>query len=340
MLKRCLSSLNVVKFQHNIILKLGGLMKIVILDGNALNPGDLSWEEFKKIGKTTIYDRTPPELVIERIGDAEILITNKVSISETIISQCKNLKYIGVLATGYNIIDVEAARKKSIVVTNIPAYSTNAVAQAVFAYILEFANGVHAHNQSVHNGDWCNSKDFCYWTHPLVEISGKTLGIIGYGSIGQQVAKIAAAFGMNVLAYSRTPSKIQTPAKSVSLEELLQVSDFISLHAPLTPETTHIINDKTLSLVKPSAMLINTARGPLVDEVAVNEALNSGKLSYFATDVLSSEPMAENCPLLKQSKAIITPHVAWAGLETRQRLMDIAVKNLQEFLKGNPVNQV
>ena len=315
-------------------------MKIVILDGNALNPGDLSWEEFHKFGEVTLYDRTPKDLVISRIGDAEILITNKVSISKDILDQCPNLKYIGVLATGYNIIDTKACAEKSIVVTNIPSYSTSAVAQAVFAYILEFTNGVNAHNKSVHNGDWCKSKDFCYWIHHLVEIAGKTLGIIGFGSIGKQVAKIAEAFGMKVLTYTRTPSKVSSPVKAVSLEELLQKSDFISLHAPLTPETTHIINEKSLKLVKKRAMLINTARGPLVDELAVKNALVSGDLAFYAADVLSSEPMDKNCPLLGCKNTLITPHVAWAGFETRQRLMNIAVENLKSFLDGKPINQV
>lgn len=315
-------------------------MKIVILDGNALNPGDLSWEGFHKLGEVTLYDRTPKDLVISRIGDAEILITNKVSISKDILDQCPNLKYIGVLATGYNIIDTKACAEKSIVVTNIPSYSTSAVAQAVFAYILEFTNGVNAHNKSVHNGDWCKSKDFCYWIHHLVEIAGKTLGIIGFGSIGKQVAKIAEAFGMKVLTYTRTPSKVSSPVKAVSLEELLQESDFISLHAPLTPETTHIINEKSLKLVKKKAMLINTARGPLVDELAVKNALVSGDLAFYAADVLSSEPMDKNCPLLGCKNTLITPHVAWAGFETRQRLMNIAVENLKSFLDGKPINQV
>lgn len=315
-------------------------MKIVILDGNALNPGDLSWEGFHNLGEVTLYDRTPKDLVVSRIGDAEILITNKVSISKDILDQCPNLKYIGVLATGYNIIDTKACAEKSIVVTNIPSYSTSAVAQAVFAYILEFTNGVNAHNKSVHNGDWCKSKDFCYWIHHLVEIAGKTLGIIGFGSIGKQVAKIAEAFGMKVLTYTRTPSKVSSPVKVVSLEELLQESDFISLHAPLTPETTHIINEKSLKLVKKKAMLINTARGPLVDELAVKNALVSGDLAFYAADVLSSEPMDKNCPLLGCKNTLITPHVAWAGFETRQRLMNIAVENLKSFLDGKPINQV
>lgn len=315
-------------------------MKIVILDGNALNPGDLSWDGFEQLGDVTLFDRTPKDLVVSRIGDAEILITNKVTITREILNQCPNLKYIGVLATGYNIIDTKACTEKSIVVTNIPSYSTSAVAQAVFAYILEYTNGVHSHNTSVQKGDWCTSKDFCYWTHPLIELANKTIGIIGYGSIGQQVAKIATAFGMEVLAYSRTPSKITAPAKNVSLEFLLQNADFISLHAPLTPETTHLINEDTLKLVKKGSMLINTARGPLVDEVAVAKALKSGNLSAFAADVLSTEPMTKDCPFLGCKNTIITPHVAWAGFETRQRLMNIAVDNLKAFLSGKPQNQV
>ena len=312
-------------------------MKIVILDGNALNPGDLSWDGFEQLGDVTLFDRTPKDLVVQRIGDAEILITNKVTITREILNQCPNLKYIGVLATGYNIIDTKACTEKSIVVTNIPSYSTSAVAQAVFAYILEYTNGVHSHNTSVQKGDWCASKDFCYWTHPLIELANKTIGIIGYGSIGQQVAKIATAFGMEVLAYSRTPSKITAPAKNVSLEFLLQNSDFISLHAPLTPETTHLINEDTLKLVKKGSMLINTARGPLV---AVAKVLKSGNLSAFAADVLSTEPMTKDCPFLGCENTIITPHVAWAGFETRQRLMNIAVDNLKAFLAGKPQNQV
>ena len=315
-------------------------MKIVILDGNALNPGDLSWDGFEQLGDVTLFDRTPKDLVVQRIGDAEILITNKVTITREILNQCPNLKYIGVLATGYNIIDTKACTEKSIVVTNIPSYSTSAVAQAVFAYILEYTNGVHSHNTSVKKSDWCASKDFCYWTHPLIELANKTIGIIGYGSIGQQVAKIATAFDMEVLAYSRTPSKITVPAKNVSLEFLLQNADFISLHAPLTPETTHLINENTLKLVKKGSMLINTARGPLVDEVAVAKALKSGILSAFAADVLSTEPMTKDCPFLGCENTIITPHVAWAGFETRQRLMNIAVDNLKAFLAGKPQNQV
>lgn len=315
-------------------------MEIVILDSFALNPGDLSWEGFEKLGHVTRYDRTPKDLIISRIGDAEILITNKVTITKEIINQCPNLKYIGVLATGYNIIDTKACTEKSIIVTNIPSYSTKAVAQSVFAYILEFTNGVSSHNQSVQKGDWCNSKDFCYWKHPLMELENKTIGIIGYGSIGQQVAKIAKAFGMKVLAFSRTPSKITEPAQKSSLEELLQNSDFISLHAPLTPETKHIINRDNLKLLKKGAMLINTARGPLVDEEAVKESLETGNLCSFAADVLSEEPMAKNSPFLGCKNTIITPHVAWAGLETRQRLMDIAVNNLKAYLEGSPINKV
>ena len=225
-------------------------MKIVVLDGHALNPGDLSWEDFKNLGDFTLYNRTAKEKVVERIGNAEILITNKVSITKDIMDSCPNLKYIGVLATGYNIIDIQAAAEKNIVVTNIPAYSTKAVAQAVFAFILEFTNGVSSHNRSVQQGDWCAVKDFCYWKHPLMELENKTLGIIGYGSIGQQVAKIAHSFGMKILVHTRTPSKVQFPAQVVTLQNLLNNSDFISLHAPLTEETKHIINEKTIEQIK------------------------------------------------------------------------------------------
>lgn len=315
-------------------------MKIVVLDGHALNPGDLSWEDFKNLGDFTLYNRTAKEKVVERIGNAEILITNKVSITKDIMDSCPNLKYIGVLATGYNIIDIQAAAEKNIVVTNIPAYSTKAVAQAVFAFILEFTNGVSSHNRSVQQGDWCAVKDFCYWKHPLMELENKTLGIIGYGSIGQQVAKIAHSFGMKILVHTRTPSKVQFPAQVVTLQNLLNNSDFISLHAPLTEETKHIINEKTIEQIKSGAMLINTARGALVDELAVKQALEQNKLSAYATDVLSTEPMSKDCPLLNAKNTIITPHVAWAAYETRQRLMKIAKENLQAFLEGTPINQV
>ena len=257
-------------------------MKIVILDGNALNPGDLSWEGFHKLGEVALYDRTPKDLVISRIGDAEILITNKVSISKDILDQCPNLKYIGVLATGYNIIDTKACAEKSIVVTNIPSYSTSAVAQAVFAYILEFTNGVNAHNKSVHNGDWCKSKDFCYWTHPLVEIAGKTLGIIGFGSIGKQVGNIAKALGCRVLVNKRTPLE---GWDCVDLETICREADILSLHVPLNETTRGLLDREHIAMMKSDAILINVARGAVTDEKALADAITEGRLGGIGIDV-------------------------------------------------------
>lgn len=329
-------------------------MKIVILDGHALNPGDLSWQGFEKLGDVTCYPRTPDEKIVERIGDAEILIVNKKTIDGSIMDKCPALRYIGVLATGYNIIDTEAARKRNITVTNIPSYSTAAVSQAVFAFLLEFANGVHEHNQSVMSGGWCKAQDFCYWTHPMTELNGKTLGIAGFGSIGQQVAKTALCFGMNVIAFTRSAEKIASfnekyrtlkddgalPVKPVTKDELFMQSDFLTLHCPLTEQTKSLVNAQTLSLMKPEAVLINTSRGPVVDEFAVRKALDENKLGGFACDVISAEPMRADNVLLGAPRCIITPHVAWAAHETRQRLMDIAVSNLKAFLDGKPQNTV
>ncbi|MBR5097038.1 MAG: D-2-hydroxyacid dehydrogenase [Treponema sp.] len=321
-------------------------MNIVILDGHALNPGDLSYDVFKEFGSLAYYGRTPPELVVDRIKDAEIVFLNKVAITKEILSQCKKLKYIGVFATGYNVIDIAAARELGITVTNIPAYSTMAVAQATFALLLELTNGVHEHNQSVQSGGWIKSPDFCYWTHPLTELLGKTFGIIGFGSIGQAVAKIACALGMKVVAYSRTAKKIEDFSKenftveSVSLDELLKKSDVVSLHCPLTNDNKGMINQEALAKMKDGAILLNTARGPLVDEAAVRAALESKKLFGYGADVLSQEPMSAACPLLGAPNCVITPHVAWAAKETRVRLLDIAVDNLRKFLAGTPVNVV
>ncbi|MBR5965002.1 MAG: D-2-hydroxyacid dehydrogenase [Treponema sp.] len=321
-------------------------MKLVILDGHALNPGDLSYDVFKEFGTLEYYDRTPPELVVERIKDADIVFLNKVAITKEILEQCANLKYIGVFATGYNVIDIAAARAHGITVTNIPAYSTMAVAQATFALLLELTNGVHAHNQSVQNGDWVKSPDFCYWTHPLTELLGKTFGIIGFGSIGQAVARIARALGMKVVAHSRSPKKIADFCKSdfevesVSLDELLAQSDVVSLHCPLTDTNRGMINSAALAKMKDGAILLNTARGPLVDEAAVKAALQSKKLFGYGADVLCQEPMSADCPLLGAPNCVITPHVAWAAKETRERLLAIAVDNLRKFLAGTPINVV
>ena len=313
-------------------------MKITILDGHALNPGDVSWDNFKQFGDLTIYDRTSDSQIIERIGDSEIVFLNKVNITEAIFSACPNLKYIGVLATGYNVIDTEAAKRHNVIVTNIPAYSTDAVAQHVFAFILHFTNQVSLHNDSVKDGGWVKSPDFCYWISPLMELKGKTLGIFGYGSIGSKVAEIAKAFGLNIICCSRT-QKPDIP-EMVTFEELLKKSDFISLHAPLTDKTKNIINKESLSLMKPSAYLINTARGGFIVEQDLANALNNNKIAGYAADVVLSEPMSADSPLLTAKNCIITPHIAWAPLETRQRLLKIAEENLKAWLSGKPINVV
>ena len=313
-------------------------MKITILDGHAVNPGDLSWGRFSELAEVTVYERTPSELVINRIGDSDAIFLNKINITEDILSACPNLKYIGVLATGYNVIDLEACRKRGITVTNIPAYSTDSVAQHVFAFILHFTNLVALHNDSVQAGDWKSCPDFCYWKAPLTELAGKTLGIFGYGNIGKKVSQIAKAFGMKVICTTRTP-KPEMP-ESVTFEELLKRSDFISLHAPLTPQTTHIINKESLSMMKKSVYLINTARGGFIVEKDLAEALEKGLIAGYAADVLESEPMAADCPLFHAKNCIITPHIAWAPLETRARLQQIAFNNLKSWLDGKVINVV
>lgn len=313
-------------------------MKLVILDGNALNPGDLNWDQFKEFADITVYPRTPKELVAERIADSDIVFLNKVVIDEEILNKCPNLKYIGVMATGYNVVDLEAARKHNITVTNIPAYSTNAVAQHVFSFILHFTNHVALHNESVQNKDWINCPDFCYWKSPLQELSGKTLGIFGYGNIGAKVAEIGKAFGMNVICNTRT-QKTGMP-ESVSFENLLKRSDFLTLHAPLTPQTKEIINKKSLSLMKNSAFLINTARGGFIVEQDLADALKEQKISGYAADVVTTEPMSKDSPLLGLKNCIITPHIAWAPFETRSRLMGIAYDNLKQWLNNTPQNVV
>lgn len=313
-------------------------MKITILDGNAANPGDLSWEKISKLGDLTVYPRTPADKVIEHIADSDAVLLNKVQITEEILSACPNLKYIGVQATGFNVIDIEACRKHNVTVTNVPSYSTTAVAQLVFSFISEFAFNVKTHTDSVKNGDWIKCPDFCYWKIPPFELDGKTLGIFGYGSIGKRVARIAKAYGMNVKVY--TKSKHPEPENYVSLEELFSTCDFITLHAPMNKETDKIVNEKTLSLMKKSAYLINTARGGLVDEQALASYLKEGKISGYACDVLTKEPMSSDCPLLNVPNTLFTPHIAWAGTETRIRLLDIVAENLEAFVSGTPKNVV
>ncbi len=313
-------------------------MKLKILDGHADNPGDLSWDSFNELAEVTVYDRTNKDNIVERSADSEAIFINKVSITEDILSQLPKLRYIGVCATGYNVVDIEACKKRGIVVTNIPAYSTNAVAQHVFSFITYFSNHVALHNQSVQNGDWITSPDFVYWKQPLMELAGKTLGIFGYGSIGSKVAEIGKAFGMNIICNTRT--KKENMPEFVSVEELFARSDFLSLHAPLTDQTKNIVNAKTLSLMKPTAYLINTARGGFVNEEDLVQALNSGKLAGYAADVINTEPMNKDCPLLGCPNCVLTPHLAWAPKETRQRLLDIAFDNFKGWLEGHPINVV
>ncbi len=313
-------------------------MKITVLDGNALNPGDLSWSQVEELGSLTVYPRTLPEEVVSRIGDSDAILLNKINITEDVLSKCPNLKYIGVQATGYNVIDLEACRKHNVTVTNVPSYSTAGVAQMVFAYITEFASRPALHNESVKNKDWVKCPDFCYWKTPLIELEGKTLGIYGYGSIGRRVAQIANAFGMKVIVCTRTPKPdIENP---VDFSTLLNEADFITLHAPLTDNTREVINRTTLPLMKKSAYLINTARGLLVNEKDLAEALNNGTIAGYAADVVSEEPMKDGNPLLTAKNSIITPHIAWAAVETRQRLLDVVVENLKCWIEGKPQNVV
>lgn len=313
-------------------------MKLTILDGNALNPGDLSWDCFKKYADVTVYPRTKPEEVIQRIGTSDCILLNKISIDENILNQCKNLKYIGVLATGYNVIDVEAVKKAGICTTYIPSYSTMAVSQHVFSLITYFSNHVAIHNESVKKGNWISSLDFCYWNKPLIELCGKTLGILGYGNIGKQVEKIAQSFGMNTIICPHNFSK--QIKNCVTQDELWKKSDFITLHAPLTNQTFEIINKNSISKMKDGVYIINTARGALVNENDVSKALYSKKIAGYAADVLCNEPMKEDCPLLNAPNCVLTPHIAWAPYETRSRLLHIALENFEMWLKGSPQNTI
>ena len=317
-------------------------MKIVVLDGYTLNPGDLSWEGLEKFGGLTVYDRTPQDKIVERIGDAEIVLTNKTPLTREIFEQVPQVEYVGVLATGYNVVNIEAAGDNDVVVTNIPTYGTSAVAQFVFALLLELCHHVGEHSKAVKEGAWAESPDFCFWNYPLVELAGKTLGVIGYGRIGQATSKIAQGFGMKVLAYDKSPDRELKGdnMKYVELDELLEKSDVISLHCPLFPDTKGIINRESINKMKDGVMIVNTARGPLIVEEDLAEALNSGKVAGAALDVLATEPPEMDNPLLDAPNTIITPHIAWAPQESRQRLMNIAVNNLEEYLAGNSVNVV
>jgi len=320
-------------------------MNIVVLDGYTLNPGDLTWKELESLGQCTVYDRTNPKEVVPRAKDAEIVLTNKTVLSSDVITQLPKLKYIGVLATGYNIVDIEAARDLGIPVTNVPAYSTQSVAQTVFAHLLNLVQHVAHHAETVRCGRWTSNPDFCYWDMPLIELVGLTMGIIGFGRIGQATAKLALAFGMKVIAYDIvTPSSIsdgpQEGCQFVELDDIFRLSDVISLHCPLTPQTRKLINKEHLELMKRTAFLINASRGPLVDEQALAEALNDEKIAGAGLDVLSEEPPSENNPLLKAKSCYITPHIAWATHAARQRLLQVVVDNMASFLAGRPQNVV
>jgi glycerate dehydrogenase len=315
-------------------------MKIVYLDAFTLNPGDLSWEKLESLGDLTIYDRTPTEQVVERAKDSEIVLTNKIPFSREILAQLPKLKYIGVTATGYNIIDVAAARERGVVVTNVPGYASKSVAQSVFAHLLNLTLHAAQHGQSVSAGKWSKCDDFCYWDFPLIELAGLTMGIVGLGQIGGEVAKIALAFGMKVIACDATAVEPPPGVRMAALEELFRQSDVVTLHCPLTPQTANLVDARRLSWMKPTAFLINTSRGPLVDETALADALNGGRLAGAGLDVLSVEPPPADHPLLRAKNCCITPHIAWATVSARKRLLDEAAENVRAFLAGTFRNAV
>jgi glycerate dehydrogenase len=317
-------------------------MKIVVLDGYTLNPGDLTWERMEKHGETVVYDRTPADKTIERIGDAEIVYTNKTVLDKAVFDACPNIKFVGVLATGYNIVDVDYAKSKGIPVCNIPTYGTTAVSQFAMALLLEVCHHIGEHSAAVKKGDWTNCPDWCFWNYPLIELAGKTMGVIGFGRIGQATAKLAQAFGMNILAYDsfKNPALESETCKYVELDELLANSDVITLHCPLFPSTQGIINKDNIAKMKDGVIIINDSRGPLIVEEDLRDALNSGKVAAAACDVVSTEPILMDNPLLQAKNMIITPHIAWAPKESRARLMNIAADNLDAFLAGEPINVV
>ena len=316
-------------------------MKIVVLDGYTENPGDLSWGGFEAIGETVVYDRTPEDQIVERIGDAEIVILNKTPITRATLEACPGIKYIGVLATGYNVVDTDAARERGIPVCNIPSYGTASVGQFAIALLLEICHHIGAHSDSVHNGDWERSADWCYWNYPLIELDGKTIGIIGFGRIGQATGRVAKALGMKVIAYDAHPSDAgRALAGYVELDTLLATSDVIALHCPLFPETQGIIDRAAIAKMKDGVIILNNSRGPLIVEQDLADALDSGKVAAAGLDVVSTEPIRGDNPLLKAKNCIITPHISWAAREPRQRIMDMAVENLKAFLGGGAVNVV
>ncbi|MCF7765951.1 MAG: D-2-hydroxyacid dehydrogenase [Verrucomicrobia bacterium] len=316
-------------------------MQIVVLDGYTLNPGDLSWRELEALGSCTVYDRTPADQVIARAANADIVLTNKTPLTADQIAALPNLKYIGVLATGFNIVDVQAARGRGIPVANVPTYGTRSVAQMTLALLLELTQHVGHHAETVRNGRWTSSPDFCYWDSPLVELDGLTLGILGFGRIGQAVGELARAFGMTTVCHTRNPDAVLPETVTrVPLERLFRESDVLSLHCPLTPETQHVVNRERLSWMKPTSFLLNTSRGPLIDEAALAEALNSGTISGAGLDVLAVEPPVGENPLLTARNCLVTPHIAWATKAARSRLMQTAVSNVAAFVRGTPQNVV
>lgn len=317
------------------------MSKIVVLDGYTLNPGDLSWERLEELGECSIYERSSSEEVMSRADCAEIILVNKIELPSEMIDRLDLLKYIGVTATGYNIVDVEAARRRGIPVTNVPTYGTDSVAQMVFAHLLNLTQNVAHHAQTVREGRWCSSRDFCYWDTPLIELAGLTMGIIGFGRIGRATAKLALAFGMKVIAYDiKQPEKMPEGCRMTKLEDVFRLADVISLHCPLTPQTETIVNEQNLALMKKNAFLINTSRGPLIDEQALADALNNSQIAGAGLDVLSAEPPDEQNPLLNAKNCHITPHIAWATRSARERLLNESVENVAAFLAGKPRNVV
>lgn len=313
-------------------------MKICILDGHSLNPGDLDWSPVERLGDVTLFDRTPADKIVERAADADIVLTNKVPFSADTLRQLPRLRFICVLATGYNIIDTEAAARQGVVVANIPAYSTMSVAQMAFAHILNITNHVASYAREVADGKWTNCPDFCFWDSALTELAGKTMGIVGLGNTGMATARIAVAMGMKVVAMtSKSADTLPEGITPAPLDDVLASADVVSLHCPLTPSTRHLINAASIAKMKPSAILINTGRGPLVDEQAVADALNGGRLAAFGADVLSQEPPRGDNPLLSARNCFLTPHIAWATLEARTRLMSTATENVRQFIAGEPV---
>lgn len=316
-------------------------MKIVILDGFTTNGGDLSWNGISELGDLTVYDRTAPGEVIDRCLGAEAVLTNKVIITDEVMQALPQLKYIGVMATGYNVVDIDAARRRGIVVTNVPAYSTPSVAQMVFAHLLNITNQVALHDRQVHEGRWAGNQDFCFYSAPLIELASKQMGIVGLGQTGSAVAKIALALGMRVMAYtSKSQESLPEGIIKGSLDEMFATSDVVSLHCPLTPDTKHIVNAARLATMKPSAIVINTGRGPLVNEQDLADALNNGTIAAAAVDVLSTEPPTADNPLLAARNCHITPHIAWASQAARARLIDTLASNLKGYISGNVVNNV